>query len=674
MSQPSNGRQSMVPALSRASGYSVLIVEDDGIIALDIQQSLQEIGYDAYAIAASGEEAIRVAAARCPDAVLMDIRLRGDMDGISAATVLKKKFGLPVIFLTAHSDDATLARARQAEPHGYLLKPVKMAELKSAIEVSVYKNTMERRLRERERWFGTTLESIADAVISVDLSGRVAFMNPVAENLTGIKAVDALGRPAREVLKLETREPGDAVDDHPLERALRDRQTVAIAEATIRRPDQSTRLIDDSAAPVFDEGRLLGAVMVFRDVTEQTRLRHQAELASRLASLGTMAAGVGHEINNPLAVVVANVAFLAEGLRELAAHLADGESLEHPRRILAELLDSQGDTHAAAGRIAKIVAALREFARQEDRPGQADVARSVKWAVRMTEHELRHRALLAVEVGDLPPVGLDEVKLGQILVNLIVNAAHAITPGNPTGNRVVVHAGVNDQGQVLISVRDTGAGIAADVLPRIFDPFFTTKEVGDGTGLGLSIVHGIVSAAGGILDVESEVGHGTAFQITLPVAAPRTSPDADAPSADVARAEAAVTGRVLIVDDEPLVVQVVARVLAAHDIVRATSGEEALRLVREGGRYDLIITDVAMGKLSGMTLYEELLRTHPDDAHRMVFLTGGALTAEVDAFLLTVSNTRIMKPFNPDELRRIVGHRIVLARSDGAGHPPADRS
>ena len=212
--------------MNTLAAASVLIVEDEGIVALDLQQTLRDFGYDAYAIASSADEAIAVASKRCPDIVLMDIRIKGSRDGIETAQIFKDRFAVPVVYLTAHADERTLARAKQTAPLGYLLKPVKATELRSAIEVALYNHALETRLRERERWYSTTLRSIADAVISVDLAGRVTFMNPAAEVLTGVPAATAAGKPIREVLQLLHLAAGDEL---PPLKALREGQAVAPA-------------------------------------------------------------------------------------------------------------------------------------------------------------------------------------------------------------------------------------------------------------------------------------------------------------------------------------------------------------------------------------------------------------------------------------------------------------
>ncbi|PYP67103.1 MAG: hypothetical protein DMD36_16020, partial [Gemmatimonadetes bacterium] len=520
---------------------SVLIVEDERIVAKDLQQTLAGMGYDPFAIASSAEEAVARASERCPDVVLMDIRIKGRRDGVETAEILRQRFRVPVVYLTALADDGTIDRAKKTEPYGYLLKPVNSAALRSAIELSLYKHEMEKRLRERERWFSTTLRSVADAVITVDLAGNVSFMNPVAEQLTGVKLQDALGRPARAIMRL------DPNHSSPLDEALEQGKTTHMQESEVENGTGANRVMSDSAAPVVDEGQLLGAVMVLRDVTEQKLLQKKLELSDRLASLGTMAAGVAHELNNPLAVVVANAWLVGEEMTRALAELREGhvpraETLHR----LEEAVAAQSELQASASRVGRIVADLKTFIRPAQQPaGVADVARSIAWAVRATSHELQHRARVVTEAGKVPPVALDETKLGQVLVNLLLNAAHAIAPGALDTNTVSVTARPAAEGRVVIEVRDTGCGMAPEVLKRVFEPFFTTKPVGMGTGLGLAICHGIVASAGGDLQVESHVGEGSVVRVVVPVVktAPRAAPAAVEPATDR-------RGRILVIDDE----------------------------------------------------------------------------------------------------------------------------
>jgi len=636
---------------------SVLIVEDERIVAKDLQETLAGLGYDAFAIASSADEAILRASDRCPDVVLMDIRIKGKRDGIETAEVLKQRFGVPVVYLTAHADDATIERAKLSEPHGYLLKPVKSAELRSAIEVAIYRADMEKRLRERERWYATTLRSISDAVMLVDLAGNITFMNPVAESLIGVNAAEVRGRPARDVLRLRI-DGSTPVPDHPLDRALRERRAVEVREATLERSREPPLIISDSAAPVIDDGELLGAVMVFRDVTAQRTLEKQLELHDRLTSLGTMAAGVAHEINNPLAMVVGNSDYLLEALGRLRAELVEQNSAATAKAIavLDEALECERDVRSGGLRIARIVSDLRAFSRPPSDGGvETNVARAIEWAVRTTSNELRHRARMTVDAApDLPEAKVDETRLGQVLVNLIVNAAQAIDPGHPAENEITVTARATGARTIAIEVRDTGCGMPPEVMARIFEPFFTTKKVGGGTGLGLSVCHGIVRSFGGNLQVESQVGKGTLFRLTVPVAPPRGS-DGPAPS-PVTRPFRG--HRILVVDDEEAVLRVIRRALDDGELVCKARAIEAFELLQGGEIFDVILCDLMMPQMSGIDLYERLLAIRPEQAGRIIFMTGGALTDRAADFLRTVLNSHVDKPFQVSTLREAVQRLI----------------
>jgi two-component system, cell cycle sensor histidine kinase and response regulator CckA len=466
-----------------ANQPSVLIVEDEAIVAEDLRQTLTELDYDAFAVATSAEEAIACASERCPDIVLMDIRIKGARDGIDAAATLRERFDVPVVFLTAHSDRATFERASKTKPFAYLLKPIKTAELRSALEIALLRHQTERELRMRERWFSTTLRSIADAVVAVDSSGKVVFMNPSAEALTGMTEAAAVGRPAREVVRLLDPQSHE-LHETPIERALNTRTAQELPEGELCGADLARRTINDSTAPVIDDGELLGAVMVFRDITERKLLQQQLELADRLASIGTLAAGVAHEVNNPLTVVLGGAELVHGELERILTEVEQKNPQD--QGLIARLRDTiqaQSEISFSAQRIARIVADLSGFARPAVRTGNcANVERSLAWAVRTTSHELNQRARVISDVADAPDVALDETRLGQVLVNLLVNAAHAIPEGAVERNTVTVSARVvAARARVVIEVRDTGCGMPASVCEHVFEPFFTTKPLGEGT-------------------------------------------------------------------------------------------------------------------------------------------------------------------------------------------------
>jgi len=640
---------------------SVLIVEDEGIIAENLRELLTSLDYDAFCTASTSDEAVECALKKCPDVVLMDIRIKGKLDGIATAKLLSERFDVPIIYLTAHADTATIARARMTEPHGYLVKPVRAPDLRSAIEIARYKHAMERQLRARERWYSTTVRSIADAVIAVDLAGKISFMNPAAESLVAMTLAEAQGRSAHEVLRLLSMD-SLVQTETPLDRALRERQPVEVPEAVLENGGSSPRIIADSAAPVFDNDELLGAVMVFRDVTEQRRLQKQLEIADRLASLGTMAAGVAHEINNPLCVVVANAGLVLE---ELGSMLSPSTSAamtpEQRSHALEDAIEMQRQILSAASRIARIVSDLGAFSRPEPQEsGSVDVRDAVEWAIRSTAHEFRHRARITTKLQKIPRVEADETRLGQVLVNLLINAAHAIAPGNVEGNEVSVSTRSNEVGRVIIEVSDSGSGIPAEVLDKIFEPFFTTKPIGMGTGLGLSICHGIVASMGGELTVRSRAGEGTTFQVDLPSSVKQATAISRLPEPVVVERR----GRLLIIDDEELVLNAVARILNDHEIVSTGRASEALERLKVDTRFDIIFCDLMMPSMTGLEFYEALLRAHPDLVQRVVFLTGGSMTSTASEFLHVVPNERVQKPFGVRDLRTMV-QRILAANERG---------
>jgi PAS domain S-box-containing protein len=287
--------------------HSVLIVEDERVIAKDIQQTLRGMGYDAFAIASSAEEAIARVSERCPDLVLMDIRIEGARDGIETARLLSALHDVPVVFLSAHADEATLERAKKVGPYAFLAKPVKPADLRGAIETSVYRQGLDRQLRERERWFATTLESVADAVVTTDMAGIVTYLNPAAAKLMGVRAELATGQPVEQVMQLVDQSP-ESADKTPLATTLRLGKPMRLASAQLVNLTTGARVsISDTSAPVIVDGKIAGAVMVFHDDTEKRAVARQLEISDRLAALGTMAAGTAHELNNPLAIITSRV-------------------------------------------------------------------------------------------------------------------------------------------------------------------------------------------------------------------------------------------------------------------------------------------------------------------------------------------------------------------------------
>jgi signal transduction histidine kinase len=382
-----------------------------------------------------------------------------------------------------------------------------------------------------------------------------------------------------------------------------------------------------------------------REAAERTEQRQRQEellVSDRIASVSTLAGGVAHQINDPLAALMANVDFSLETLAALDRHGARTE-VEAPLREARE----------AAERIRLIVRDLRIFSRlgEHQRDGAVDLCRVLESSLRMAWGEVRHRARLVKSYGEIPPVRGNEAGLGQVFVNLIVNAAQAIAEAGTDDNEIRLTTRL-ERDRVVVEVQDTGLGIAAELMPRMFDPFFTSRPAGVGAGLRLAICQRIVAALGGAISAQSEPGRGNLFRVELPVA--------DVVSGDrteeiIAAPAPGRRGQVLVIDDEPMIGKVVQRMLAAdHEVTSVASAREALDLLGSGSSFDVILCDLVMPELSGMDLHSTLLRTNPAMAERMVFMTGGAFTAAARAYLDRVPHARIEKPFDGPGLRLLI--------------------
>lgn len=658
---------------------AVLVVEDEALIARDIQRTLVRLGYEVPTTIGTAERALREVEIHQPGLVLMDVKLRGKMDGIEAAQAIRLRFDVPVVYLTSHSDEATLVRAKATNPHGYLLKPFTDRELRTAIEVALHRHALEMRIATRERWFSTTLRSIGDAVIATDQHETVTFLNGVAERLTGW-GQDALGRPLSEVFVLVDQE-GRPVPS-PVAACLAQSVAVELPPNTGLVVKTGRQIaVDDSASPIIDDkGQILGGVVVFRDITERRELEARVARTERLASLGTMAAGVAHEINNPLTYVTANLDFSSEVVEETLGRLrratsagAVASELESAVAHLESLRDALSDAHDGAERVRRIVRDLRKLARGSERPiAPVELSNVILDAVKLTAHAVGHHARVRLELGPVPRIAADEGGLGQVFVNLLLNAAEAIGDGRADDNEIVVSTRTDAAGRAVVEVKDTGPGIDPSVLPMLFDPFFTTKPVGAGMGLGLAICHSIVGAIGGQIVAENAPPFGALFRMTLPPAEPAPKLVVSTPPT---AAKPPLRGRVLIVDDEPRVAGAIERILrSSHDVTVCHDGREALTYVDEGRRFDLIVCDVMMPNTSGMDVYSELTARHPSQANRMVFMTGGAFSDQAKAFLDSVPNPKIIKPFSAEFLRAFVQEHLERAECEDEAGDPAPRS
>jgi signal transduction histidine kinase/CheY-like chemotaxis protein len=417
----------------------------------------------------------------------------------------------------------------------------------------------------------------------------------------------------------------------------------------LRRGDGTFADLLDRGFIVRHDGKPTRMVGSMADVTHLNRLQAQLIQADRLAGLGLLAAGVGHEINNPLSYVLGN----------LEHALESGPFAESPeaRTREEEARDALREAQEGARRIADIVRSLQLFSRNDAKAPIAPISVDdvVERALKMAENEIRHRARVVRAYEPSPLVLGSASRLGQVCLNLLINAAQALAAGDKEHNEVRVSTGVDTRGRVLITVSDTGPGIRPEDLDRIFDPFFTTKPVGVGTGIGLSVCLGIVRSMDGELTVSSEPGKPTVFTISLPALSQGKGEESRAPSLRSPAVAPGAEKTLLVIDDEVALVSFIARALRGEcKVTIATSSRAALARLATGERFDVILCDLMMPGMNGMQFYDECHAHYAELLPRLFFMTGGAFTPEAARFLEALPHPPLQKPMDRDKLRALI--------------------
>ena len=504
----------------------------------------------------------------------------------------------------------------------------------------------EQALRLSEERLKLALEATGDGLWELNLQTGAAYLSPPWAERLGLAGGDlAEGRTALAALDPEEGSPEAArVRDH-----LEGRRPWYEYEKRMSLPEAGWVLCRGKVVERGPRGEPLRLIGTLSDVTEKRRMQAQLIQSDRMASMGTLAAGVAHEINNPLAYVVANLGWVSQALQGAGPGAAVGPE-DHQ-----EMREALEEARSGAERVRAIVRDLKTFSRaDEPARGPADVRRVLESALNLARNEIRHRARVVTDLGEAPTVEASEHRLGQVFLNLLINAAQAIPEGRADQNQVRAVTRTDDRGRAVVEIHDTGCGIPPEHLGSIFEPFFTTKPAGVGTGLGLAICHGIVTGLGGQILVESQPGRGSVFRVVLPAA---RAPAPDEPERPVpAHAPRAC---ILVVDDEPLVGRAIQRILgSAHQVTVETSGRAALARAERGERFDLVLCDLMMPEMTGQDLLQALERTAPELAVRVVFLTGGAFTAAAQEFLDRTGRPRLEKPFEAEALERLVAAEL----------------
>jgi PAS domain S-box-containing protein len=557
-------------------------------------------------------------------------------------------FEAPVVVWSRAEDPAS---ERVAMAHGaadWIVRPsLTVEELERLVRNTVARTSTARSLRLREQRSRAVFESGDNARILVDDGGRCLDANTVARRAFGLPAGDLQGA---ELTSLVGPAARDVLAPHW---AGRDPRPAFEIILRVQAPGGVQRTYEASVVPrAIPGGHLVG----LRDVTGREEVRQRLALTERMMSLGTLASGMAHTINNPLQVLYSSIDLMSQSLGRARS--------SHGRAMVSELDAASAElttAREAAERVRRVVRDLAVFTRTDGgETSRVNLSTPLETAIRLTENTIRHRATLVKEVRPVASVMGNEALLTQVFVHLLLNAAQSIEQGSPAHHEVRVTVGRTADGRVQVSVRDTGHGMSPEVLSRVFDPFFTTRPVGEGAGLGLSVCHGTVASMGGEIQVESELGRGSTFRVLLPAVGVTGRPAKMTP---VPEPDAIPRSRVLVIDDDPMVCRSLTRLLQAHhDVEPITDARDGLARIEGGERFDVILCDVMMPEMSGVDFYQALQARDPEQASRVVFVTGGVFSPDARAFLDAGKHRVIEKPVTQGALYKAL-LRVVPSRT-----------
>ena len=627
-----------MPASHPSSATRILLVEDEAIIALDLRQRLEALGYTVTGIAVNGADALALAEVTSPTLVFMDITIQGPIDGIETAKVLTSRMDVPVVFLTAHADTGTIRRAKAAKPYGYLVKPFEERELATTIEMAVYRHKTEADARLLQQAISCASVGIVVANTHEPLL-PITMSNAAFERMTGYPADETLGRSA---WFLEGRDT-DPRATAEIRRAIQEQRECQVSLLVYRK--DGTAFWDDLAlSPVRNSvGEVTHFLFFHADASARKHSEAALFQAQKVEAIGQLAGGVAHDFNNILAVIT--------GYCEMAQRQIDGAHPARPR--LDQILK-------AANRAAALTRQLLAFSRKQvlqPRPLDLNtiVADTHKMLGRLIGENI---ALVLKPAAGLGTVNADPGQIEQIILNLAVNARDAMPRGGTLifetrnvdldAEYAMQHPATVAGRYVMLAVSDTGGGMSSEVQAKAFDPFFTTKAEGQGTGLGLSTVYGIVKQSGGNIWVYSEPGHGTTFRIYLPrVDRPNASTPLTVASAEPPRG----TETILLAEDTESLREVIQETLQdlGYLVLPAADGQEALAVAEAfAGPIDLLLTDVVMPKVGGADLSAALSKSRP--GLRVVFMSGYTDGALSHHGVLGQGIRLIEKPFTSERL------------------------
>jgi two-component system cell cycle sensor histidine kinase/response regulator CckA len=624
----------------------IMIVENELIVAKNIENHLRKMGYELISIVDSGEKAIARAAEAKLDLVLMDIKLAGEIDGIEAARQIHDRFQIPVVYLTAYADDETLQRAKVTAPYGYIIKPFEPKKLHTTIEIALYKNNMERKLKESELRFRTLASFSPVGIFQTDINGHCVYVNERWCEIAGLSPGQAMGK-------------GWVTALHPEDRAAISNAWYHMAESggeftreyRFQTAGGKITWVYGHAAPLKKEsGEKTGYIGTITDITLHKNWEDALLTNKKLESIGILAGGIAHDFNNLLSVIMGNISMI-----------------KNESNITSDQNYMLKSAEIASTQAAELAQKLVTFSKGGwlDRK---EIIFSQLIQDTILDNFSQRESLFDIDIPDnLRNINGDPAYLKQVFTNLLLNAVEA--DKNNKGKIMVAARNVDTieeniplkKGQyVKITVKDKGIGIPKEQLDKIFDPYFSTKVrwAAKGMGLGLTICYSIIQKHEGHISVTSEPGKGTTVEVYLPAFHFfRTSPDTLFSSRKSTIPPPA--GKALVMDDEAVIQDVVGQMLKrlGYEIATFDEGQQALEAIEKAGEtgnpFKVAFLDLLNKKgMGGRETLKQMLKRAPQVT--TIAISGFSDGSDINTLKQLGFADVLYKPFKLSDLKTVL--------------------
>ena len=569
----------------------LMVVDDEAVITTQLEDRLQSMKYDVVGTASSAEESVSMARELCPDLILMDIVMKGKLDGIEAAEIIKNEMDVPIIFLTGYTSDNYIKRAKQVMPFGYIVKPFREEDVRANIEIALYRKDLERKQKqaeERIRRLFLAIEHNPHIIVIMDIDGNFEFINNKFSQTTYYTSNEIIGKGIS--LLQSDKETSEVFKEMRDEIASGEEWRGVLC---LRKKDGALCLKYTIAQPVKNiSGDIIFSVLILQKVAEREKRRDELLQLEKMNSVRTIVAGIAHEFNNILAVVHGNAEVLEDGFeneKELKKGLhnikkASDEGAGIVRDMIT-IAQSDKDTseHLFFDLKQLIIQAIEAVM-----PGWKNIAYFSEMKYKIDRNGMKR----------IPGVFCNPTELREVFVNIINNALDAM----PDGGRISFSTWSNED-TVFVEISDTGMGMSEEVKNRIFDPFFTTSRP-ERTGLGMGVAYSIITRHGGKIGVESEEGKGTTLTLSLPInnetkqqiLSSRSAPDKVAKGLSI-----------LVVDDEEEICNILNKFFSrvGHIVKTVGNGAEAIELAKKED-FDIVICDLTMPGVTGHDVIKAL--------------------------------------------------------------------